>query len=50
MNPVVILNRVIKLRVYGCDRDRNERFTKYSQEDLWNRLINLKATIPSRHI
>jgi hypothetical protein len=22
MNPVVILNRVIKLRVYGCDRDR----------------------------
>jgi hypothetical protein len=48
MNPVVILNRVIKLRVYGCDRD--ERFTKDSQEDLWNHHINLKAIIPFRLI
>jgi hypothetical protein len=50
MNPVVILNRGIKLWVYGCDRDRNKPFTKYSQEDLWNRFTNLKATIQSRHI
>jgi hypothetical protein len=50
MNPVVILNRVIKLRVYGCDHDRNKLFTKYSQEDSWNRPTNLKATIQSRHI
>jgi hypothetical protein len=48
MNPVVILNRGIKLRVYGCDR--NERFTKFSQEDLWNRCTNLKATILFRPI
>jgi hypothetical protein len=48
MNPVIILNRVIKLRVYGCDR--NEPSTKSSQEDLWNRLTNRKAIIPFRPI